>query len=68
MRSRDTGEPIYLISQMRDISARKKAGSAWPIWKPGGTALASVGQGFWDHNVLGQERSPIRYLDEHAGL
>jgi len=56
MRSQDTGEPIYLISQMRDISARKKAESAladmearWDF------ALASVGQGFWDHNVLDEK-------------
>lgn len=53
MRSQETGEPIYLISQMRDISARKKAEAAlaemedrWDF------ALASVGQGFWDHNVV----------------
>ncbi len=53
MRSQDTGEPTYLISQMRDISARKKAEAAlaemearWDF------ALASVGQGFWDHNVI----------------
>ncbi|MGE0282360.1 MAG: PAS domain S-box protein [Rhizobiaceae bacterium] len=53
MRSPETGEPAYLISQMRDISARKKAEAAlaemedrWDF------ALASVGQGFWDHNVI----------------
>jgi len=53
MRSQETGEPVFLISQMRDISARKKAETAladmearWDF------ALASVGQGFWDHNVV----------------
>lgn len=50
--SHKTGEPICLVSQVQDIDARKKAEARleemqdrWDF------ALASVGQGFWDHNV-----------------
>lgn len=52
IRSQETGEPEFLVSQIQDIDARKKAEQSlaemedrWDF------ALASAGQGFWDHNV-----------------
>lgn len=52
IRSQDTQEPQFLVSQIQDINARKNAEAKlaemedrWDF------ALASAGQGFWDHNV-----------------
>lgn len=66
IRDEDNGRPLYLVSQVEDIDARKKAeariAEAETRWN---FALAGAGQGVWDVDV---RKGGITYSDTWAGM
>ena len=69
IRDSETGAPLYLVSQIEDIDARKKSEAAiaeaetrWNF------ALASAGQGLWDFDSQGRLELLFAGLEADAGL